>query len=104
MSDIINGTKDLNEEELKDIDIYLDEQQLANKNDINNKLNNEQISGYWFKSLKNCPMLKKEIRPKDESVLKHLTKIEFFETSDMDFRLDFTFEKNDFFTNIKLSK
>jgi hypothetical protein len=44
-------------------------------------------------------MLRKEIKAKDESVLKHLTKIEY--TPDLlNFHLDFFFEKNDFFHNL----
>lgn len=48
-------------------------------------------------------MLRKEIKAKDESVLKHLIKIEYASEL-LSFYLDFTFEENDFFHNTKLRK
>lgn len=73
-NEIIEGARLLNEEELKDVDYYLEGDEATQKNQA---LTQDPISGYWFKALKNSDIIAQEIKERDEQILKYLTKIEY---------------------------
>jgi nucleosome assembly protein 1-like 1 len=53
-NEIIDGSRLPNEEELKDVDIYLKEEEVPQKNQA---LTSEPISGYWFRALRNSDII-----------------------------------------------
>jgi len=40
-------------------------------------IGNAPLQDYWLKVFKNCEVLAEEVKPDDEPILKHLTKVEF---------------------------
>jgi nucleosome assembly protein 1-like 1 len=62
-NEIIEGTRLLTEEELKDVDFYLEGEEATQKNQA---LNTDPIEHYWFKALKNSDIIAQEIKEKDE--------------------------------------
>ncbi|CAD8101789.1 unnamed protein product [Paramecium sonneborni] len=101
-NEIIEGTRLLTEEELKDVDFYLEGEEATQKNQA---LTAEPINGYWFKALKNSDIIAQEIKDRDDPILKSLTKIEYEPQEKSDnFSLNFYFAPNDYFKNTVLKK
>jgi nucleosome assembly protein 1-like 1 len=62
------------------------------------------IPEFWLTLLKNHPHLSETITESDEQVLEHLVDIRMSYLDKPGFKLDFVFDKNDFFSNTTLTK
>ena len=65
------------------------------------------IPDFWLTAMRNCSCINENITEKDEVILKSLVDITahtLTEEEGIGFRLEFTFDKNEFFTNTKLTK
>ena len=55
VSDLVQGKRDVKEEELKELDKYLTEEE---KGKVNENLKAKKIPDYWFKVLSNASLIK----------------------------------------------
>lgn len=62
------------------------------------------IPGFWLTIFKNVTILSEMIQEHDEPILMHLQDVKLIMNLETGFRLDFTFEANEYFTNSILSK
>ncbi|KAM3129260.1 hypothetical protein pb186bvf_018639 [Paramecium bursaria] len=93
---IINGEKELTEDELSQQAKYVKEGEKLDKA-------NQKIEGYWQKVLKNSKTISKYTGEKDGPILKQLKSIQILPHEGTDnFGLEFTFNQNEYFTNEKL--
>lgn len=102
---IIAGQAVANVEEMDLLPKLLKEGE-ADKTDelkANIEANTKPIADYWLKAFKNQEILQASIEEKDESVLKHLTKVTFAKDGD-DRTFYFHFSPNDYFKNEVLTK
>ena len=94
IEEITKKYEKLKEPLLKEINLYINGE----------KENSTKIPNYWLIVLKNSDLFLEEINEKDEEVLKYLKNI-FIETkNEIEFHLNFEFEKNEFFENLILKK
>lgn len=60
----------------------------------------QQVEGFWLSLFKKIPKIAFIIKKKDEEVLAYLDHVECFKNNDnADFRIEFTFRENPFFSN-----
>ncbi|KAM3138143.1 hypothetical protein pb186bvf_009816 [Paramecium bursaria] len=101
-NEIIEGSRLLTEEELKDVDFYLEGDEASQKNSA---LIQEPLYGFWYNALKNSDIIAQEIKERDEPILKHIIKVEYQQQDGSEnFTLLFYFQQNDFFQNTILKK
>ncbi len=98
---MIVGTSSVQEEEIKDIDNFLNDEEKLKKEEITQISQlKEEIPEFWLKCFKNCDMIVPDLKEKDHDALKSLKKIEYKPAENSDnFTLIFTFADNEFFTN-----
>lgn len=105
INDLINGTRQPTDAELKDLDQYLTEEEKAKKSEL--LANLKPISNYWLTVLTNDALIKSHINESDEEVLKSLTRIEYKYSEDAatphNFTVTMHFAPNDYFENDVLS-
>ena len=107
---IVTGVYEPNDDEAKwEYDDMLDKED--EEEDISETLNEASInkSGlpeFWLQAIKSSNLLSKMMQPHDEPVLKHLSdiKIVMHEQALIGYTVEFYFNKNEFFTNQKLTK
>ena len=119
---IVNGEYEPNEEEAKwEYDDVLGEEEVKEGGDAtpNTDVNSvadglksvnldkeEGIPGFWLQSFKSSDLLCEMMQPHDELVLQHLRdiKIVMHEKAPIGYTIEFYFNKNEYFTNEKLTK
>ncbi len=103
---LILGTATVTEDEIKDIDNFLNDEEKLKKDEIAQlREQKEEIPEFWLKCFKNCDMIVPDLKEKDHDALKALKKIEYKPEEETDnFSLIFTFADNEFFTNDVLTK
>lgn len=88
-AEIINGTKKIVSEEIKDV--------LKGVNLPSTPEAENGIPDYWLTCLKNSSQFSEMINEKDENILKHLTNINLSFKPNGDFSLHFHFSQNEYF-------
>ncbi len=69
-----------------------------------NYFTKEPVSEFWLKALVAHDVIGEDIKPNDEPILKHLTRIEANKKEINSLSLTFHFSENAWFNNLKLSK
>ena len=99
---IINGERDIKIEEVVNAEKFLTEEERAK---IKDNLAAKRIPEYWGKSLKNCDIVKEEIKTSDEEALKYLRDIKVVDEEGTDnFEIVFYFDENPYFADKELRK
>jgi len=105
LNDLINATRAPTDIEFATLAEYFTAEELANKDKLLAEL--KPLPDYWLTCFKNHGMLKSIVTESDEKAVKALTKIEYKVSEDpatpLNFTLNFTFAKNDYFENEVLS-
>lgn len=102
VSDLVQGKRDIKEEELKDLDKYLTEEEKAK---VNENLGARKIPDYWFKVMSNASVIKESIGTEDAPLLKAIENIHVVDEEGTDnFTIVFEIGENDLITNKQLTK
>lgn len=89
VSDLVAGKRNINQEELKDLDKYLSEEEVKK---VGDHLGAKKIEGYWWKCLNGAVMIKEALGKDDEQLLKFLERIHVVDEEGSDnFTIVFTF-------------
>jgi nucleosome assembly protein 1-like 1 len=101
INDVINGARAPTDDELKNIEQYLDEEERGKKAELSANL--KPLPEYWAKVLKNDPVIKTHINENDEKALKHLSRVEYKYSEDTktpyNFSVTMHFTPNEYFEN-----
>jgi nucleosome assembly protein 1-like 1 len=101
---IIEGRYDLRKEDLAEVERFTTAEERAKIDDVL-KEQNSAIPDFWFKALKNSPIISHHITAADEAAMKSLYRVEYRTKENvLDIELIFHFRPNDYFTNEKLVK
>ena len=102
VSDLVQGKRDIKEEELKDLDKYLTEEE---KGKVNENLKTKRISDYWYKVLNNASLIKEAIGTEDAPLLKCIEDIHVEDEEGTDnFTIIFEMSENEYIKNKQLTK
>ena len=118
---IVSGEYEPNDDEVKwEYDNVLGEEAVSNDgeeksgvdtladnlNGVNLNNNKAGIPEFWLQAFKSSDLLCEMMQPHDEPVLKHLSdiKIVMHEKAPIGYTIEFFFNKNEYFTNEKLTK
>lgn len=89
VADIVSGKRNIQQEELKDLNKYLNEEEIKQ---VPEQLAAKKIEGYWWKCLNAAAMLKEHMGKDDEQLLKYLEKIHVVDEEGCDnFTIIFSF-------------
>lgn len=92
VSQIVQGQKDIEEAELKDLDKYLTKEE---QEKVSEHQKAKKIPNYWFKVLSNASLVKEQIGKEDEPILKALENIRVEDEEGTDnFTIVFEFSEN----------
>jgi len=90
VSELVGGKRNIKQEELKDVEKYLNEEEVKK---IPENLTAHKIDGYWLKCMNNAPMIKENMGKDDEQLLKFLNKIHIDDEENSDnFTIIFSFD------------
>ncbi len=112
---IVSGVYEPNDEESKwEYDDMLDKEEVTKKDEEEDNsetldeasINKTGLPEFWLQAIKSSNLLSKMMQPNDESVLKYLSdiKIVMHEQAPIGYTIEFYFNKNEYFTNEKLTK
>lgn len=102
VSELVQGKRDIKEEELKDLDKYLTEEE---KKDVPKNLSAKRIPDYWHKVLSNATIIKESIGTEDAPLLKAIENIHVVDDEGTDnFTIVFEIGQNEFISNKQLTK
>lgn len=102
ISNIVQGKKEIVQDDLKDLDTYLSKEETEK---VKENLGARKFPDYWFKVLSNSHLIKDTIGTDDEPLLKAIENISIVDEEGTDnFTLVFDFAENDIIANKQLTK
>ena len=102
VSELIQGKRPIKEEELKDLNKYLTEEEIAKAKE---HLNIKKIPDYWLKVFENASLIKESIGTDDAPLIKAIENIHVVDEEGTDnFTIVFEMGENEFIKNTQLTK